>query len=377
MKYGQRIVVVHFNPFDKYPPAVNAVRYLSQQSGGSAGIHVITTRADKTHWHLNISGVKISKLIFLHSKLSRARRILKYAAFNLKALYRMCMFRPDTILYYETLSAWAPCVYKKWINKSARLFIHYHEYTSPEEYKNDMILNRWLHRMENGMYMQAAWISHTNQDRMEMFLNDIKPVAPVNTHILPNYPPASWQTSSKSFEPDEARIGFVYVGALSLETMYTKEMSKFIAASPDKFYWDIYSDTFDADVTDFLQTLNAGNIRFKGPVVYDDLPGVFYRYDIGVILYKGHILNYVYNAPNKLFEYQACGLSVWFPVGMKGCYPYICEDKIPEVLPVDFDSPGDLLGRKFHKRQAVMSTHSAYCAEEVLKDLWSAIHIES
>lgn len=46
---------------------------------------------------------------------------------------------------------------------------------------------------------------------------------------------------------------------------------------------------------------------------YSDLPGVIRAYDVGVILYNGHIANYVFNAPNKLFEYLACGLDVWSP----------------------------------------------------------------
>jgi hypothetical protein len=29
-------------------------------------------------------------------------------------------------------------------------------------------------------------------------------------------------------------------------------------------------------------------------------------------LYKGHIPNYIYNVPNKVYEYLACGLQVWY-----------------------------------------------------------------
>lgn len=377
IKYGQRVAVVHFNPIDKYPPAVNLVRYLAGQKDGKSGIYVITTRAENTHWHLKIPGVIINQLVFFNSKLGKGQRILKYIAFNLKALYRLYLFRPDTVLYYETLSAWAPGIYIKWINTSARLFIHYHEYTSPEEYKSEMILNRWLHRMEKDIYMGAAWISHTNQDRMLMFLNDIKPVCPENTHILPNYPPASWQTRLRINKTDESRIGFVYVGALSLDTMYTKEMAEFIAANSDKYYWHIYSDTFDKNVTGFLQTLGAENISFKGPVKYDDIPEILNQYDIGVILYKGHIPNYIYNAPNKLFEYHACGLSVWFPLEMKGAYPYICEDKNPGILAIDFGNLAGLHSDKILYRPSVPEPDYKLSAEEVLKDLRNEIQIES
>lgn len=240
-----------------------------------------------------------------------------------------------------------------------------------------MILNRWLHKIETGIYQHAAWISHTNQDRMQMFLNDIKPVSPANTHILPNYPPASWQNSLKNKRTDENRIGFVYVGALSLDTMYTKEMAEFVAANSDKYYWHIYSDTFDKSVTGFLQRLNAGNISFKGSVKYDELPEILGQYDIGVILYKGHIPNYIYNAPNKLFEYQACGLNVWFPLEMKGAYPYINEDTPPCVLAIDFGNLSNLPPGKKIKTNSTLGAAYRYCAEEVLQDLWNVIHIKS
>ena len=35
-------------------------------------------------------------------------------------------------------------------------------------------------------------------------------------------------------------------------------------------------------------------------------------YHIGLTLYNGHIPNFVYNVPNKVFEYLACGLDVWY-----------------------------------------------------------------
>jgi hypothetical protein len=40
------------------------------------------------------------------------------------------------------------------------------------------------------------------------------------------------------------------------------------------------------------------------------LPEELIKHDIGLVLYKGHIPNYVYNVPNKVFEYLDCGLSV-------------------------------------------------------------------
>ena len=60
------------------------------------------------------------------------------------------------------------------------------------------------------------------------------------------------------------------------------------------------------------------NINFRGAISQSDFPLIISQYQIGLVLYKGHIPNYIYNAPNKLFEYLACGLDVWYPICMKG-----------------------------------------------------------
>jgi hypothetical protein len=51
---------------------------------------------------------------------------------------------------------------------------------------------------------------------------------------------------------------------------------------------------------------------------YAELPALLAEHDIGLILYKGNTINFVYNAPNKLFEYLRCGLDVWYPREMAG-----------------------------------------------------------
>lgn len=48
------------------------------------------------------------------------------------------------------------------------------------------------------------------------------------------------------------------------------------------------------------------------PIDYYELPKELIKYDIGLVLYKGHIPNYIYNVPNKVYEYLACGLQVWY-----------------------------------------------------------------
>ena len=89
-------------------------------------------------------------------------------------------------------------------------------------------------------------------------------------------------------------------------------------------------------VLDYFDQLGASNIFFNGAVNYDELPGILSKHNIGTILYKGHIPNYIYNIPNKLFEYHVCGLDVWYPQQMVSCTSLITKDSFPKVVPVDF-----------------------------------------
>jgi hypothetical protein len=52
------------------------------------------------------------------------------------------------------------------------------------------------------------------------------------------------------------------------------------------------------------------------------------NYDIGVTIYNGHIPNYIYNVPNKILEYLACGLNVWYSSELISTQKFIEEYKI-------------------------------------------------
>ena len=331
----RKLCVIHFVELEKYPPTINLLRYLAIHSKGGLQIEVLTTGGSQKRIELPVD-IKVHRLVSWRNKMGRLRRFLTYLQFNIGALLRLMKQSPDAILYYETLSAGAPWLFKLLFKKKTELFIHYHEYTSWPQYNSGMILERWLHKKEMYLYSKADWVSHTNRDRMELFLKDIIPNQPSFTHIVPNYPPASWRI--QRIKPKGDRIGFVYVGALSLDTMFLREMTAFVAAHPKECYWDIYSANLSSEVISFIESQDKGNIIFRGAVAYDDLPGVLSDYDVGLVLYKGHIPNYVYNIPNKLFEYHVCGLDVWFPNVMKSSLPLVTEGTYPRIVSVDFQN---------------------------------------
>lgn len=365
-----KMVVVHFNPLEKYPPAVNLLRYLSSQKEIPVDIQVMTTQLDLVSWLVQIKGVKRTNIKWKPNQ-HKLLRLWAYTIFNLQALSQLIRTQPDLVMYYETLSSWAPVFYKRFFGKNTRLFIHYHEYMSAAEYQSGMVLNRWFHQYEKRIYPFAEWISHTNYDRMKLFKKDIG--YDINhTYVMPNYPPISWlETCRLVGRAKDERIGFVYVGALALNTMHTREMAEFVAANPEFCYWDIYSDNTAPEVVLLLNTLNASNISFKGSIAYDDLPGILPKYDVGLILYNGNTFNFAFNAPNKYFEYLACGINVMYGTGMKGMYQYEQSAKKPWTRQVNFESL-----EKFSFNEAARTSNipvPSYFAEKAYAEFTSKI----
>jgi hypothetical protein len=366
---SRHICIVHFLPLEKYPPAVNFLRYIADNADSNTIIHVLTMHPGQDKETVEISNIHIHWLITWSDNISRRQRLGFYLRFNWLSTRFLASHKPQVVLYYETLSAGGPCLYKLLFPYRCRLFIHYHEYVSPEEYKNGMVVNRSLHKLEKLVYHKAEWISHTNEKRMQLFLHDLNIKKKLSTYLLPNYPPANWHGIALQVKRnDNEQIGFVYVGALSMNTMFTKEMALFVAGNTGKCYWDIYSDNHESEALLFLKELRATNIRFKGSVNYGDLPRILPQYDIGVILYKGDTANYEYNAPNKFFEYLTAGLSVWFPPGMKGMKPYEQLVSKPKVQCIDFENIGLPPGSEAFRVAQLPA--QLYVAEKIYGRLW-------
>ena len=116
--------------------------------------------------------------------------------------------------------------------------------------------------------------------------------------------------------------------------------------------------------------LNVGSIRlFDSGVAYQNIPDVLEKYHIGIILHKGDTLNYIYNAPNKLFEYLKCGLDVWFPNEMHGIYPFEREDALPKIVKTDFQNLKDFDFEKAIEVNGLPWKPFDFCYEQIFPEL--------
>ena len=335
---GKPLVIIHFQPPELYPPVMNLVRFI-EKNYADEEVDLITTN---THNHRGAAFkaqkkyIKIRRYGKIYQQQFFLLRLANYLFFYMAATIRLINTRPSKLLYFETLSSFPVYLYKKYINRHCQVFIHYHEYTSPVEYASGMKLARFFHNKERFLYATAQWISHTNTDRLRLFRNDEQLEDGNHFHAMPNYPPSSWLPPTRMPRQQPGPLQIVYVGAVSLDTMYTRQLAEWVIQQDGRVNWDIYTNNITPDAAAYLKQLASSHLHLHEAVDYFALPPVLHQYQAGVILYNGHIPNYVYNAPNKLFEYLACGLDVWVPEEMEGCKPYNTKGAYPAVLPVNF-----------------------------------------
>lgn len=361
-------MIIHFSPLELYPPVQNLLHEL-EKAIVQERVIVVSTKNSKrglSTFETVSTRIAILRPVNVDGNQPGIKRYIHYIFFYLYCLFNLIRYAPKRVLYFETISSFPVYIYKRFIRNSVDVFIHYHEYTSPAEYASGMTLVKWFHRLERWLYPRAKWVSHTNQHRMDQFKRDIAPGGIQNCLLLPNYPPKSWRRQPRRVSGSPLKI--VYAGALSLQTMYTRQFAEWVLEQKGRAVLDIYTYNCTDEARAYIENLRSPFVNIKHGVDYHDLPAYFDKYDVGVILYNGHIPNYVYNAPNKLFEYWACGLSVWFPNVMIGCMPYCTRDTFPAVVAVDFDSLDNFSSGAMIKASAPVRESSYFC-EEALKEI--------
>lgn len=365
-----KIAIIHFSPLELYPPVQNFLNLIADQ-GDKKNLLVFTTAANNSQLDTFLSpaaNISIIRIGRSGGQIGSLKRYFNYMHFYSVCLLKLIITRPKKVLYYETISSYPAYLYKKIFNTKAHILVHYHEYTAPGEYTLGMKLTRYFHHCEKWLYPKLSWISHTNEYRMQKFKEDIFPVKVCNDHIVPNYPPAAWQASFKTTIIMPVKI--VYAGALGMDTMFTATFANWVIAQKGKVCWDIYSYNITHEAKRFINELATDFINLKPAVNYNALPEILSKYDVGVILYNGHILNYVYNQPNKLFEYLSCGLDVWFPDVMTGSMSLVTAQSWPKIVALDFSAFENYhLEELLRRENCVQKKYSFYC-EIALKEMY-------
>lgn len=331
-----KILFVHFHPLEQYPPAMNLIDYLG--SIPDINLSVITNKVVIRRRLSTFSSAQAGTKIYRPACDSDSGwvRYFNYVLFYAASFFILLWERPSAIIYMETLSAWPALLFKRWRGKSLKLLAHYHEYSTPEEYETRMFLSKWMHRMELKHYQQFSWLSQTNAIRLQKFVADagLEHINPVLLHTLPNYPPKSWL--KRKDKPFQHPVKLVYVGSLGYQNMYLKEVADWIGKRTDKYSLDIYAHNLNPEAMVFLEERKTSNVHYRGGCDYQSLPEILSRYDVGLVIYKPFSENTIHAVSNKVFEYLALGLDVWFSADMTYTMNYVKTTSYPKIVPVDF-----------------------------------------
>jgi len=338
-----KLTVIHILPLEYYPPACNMIDFLSEKN---IDIHVFSCKNQKKLEQYENTKIELKQFDYPKQQDRVLFKVIKYLILNIGALLDLVRRHPDAIFYYEPHSAWPVYWYYRMFKSRAKLFIHHHEYYPPEQYKErGMAFARLNHSYEEKyLYKKAVWISQTNNYRKSLFLTDYPYVDKKKVSLLPNYPPYAWKRIVQKRRcakgvGQKTPYKCVYIGALSLKNTYIKEFCDWVIALNGQLEFDIFSLNIHKDTEEYLHNLKTSYIRYSPEgIPYHKIPNILIRYDVGLVLYKGHNLNYVYNIPNKLFEYLSCKLDVWFPNELKGAHKLIRTLSQPKVIKLEFQN---------------------------------------
>ncbi len=237
-------------------------------------------------------------------------RYFSYVYYNFFCTLHLIISRPDIVLVYETLSICPAFIYKL-LFPSKRIHIHYHEYISPLEKKRSSYYMKMLFKCEEKLLVNAT-CSHTNVDRKTLFLRDNKYLKEDQVKVYPNLPPTHWWENYGKNKKNRitSPIKLVYVGSLDNDTMFLTELLDWVNNNKHKLHLTLISQQYNEKTLQLINDSLSPNIILKEAIDYYDLPNELINYDVGLVIYKGHIPNYIYTVPNKVYEYLSIGLTV-------------------------------------------------------------------
>jgi hypothetical protein len=182
--------------------------------------------------------------------------------------------------------------------------------------------------------------------------------------VMPNYPPQSWSLYQTDFG-SKKKTRLVFVGSLGYDNMYLQETIDWVLFNKEFLTLDIYAYNIDQKAKDLLESIEDDSIKYYGGISYESLPATLKNYDVGLVIYKPFSYNTVIAVSNKVFEYLACGLDVWFSEDMSYTLPYIRDKSFPKIIALDFKKIRDFNFKKVLNRDGLKKADNNFFCENV------------
>jgi hypothetical protein len=301
------IVVLHFNVIEKYPPVLNFLRDFNSQRP-EFKIYVFTTYNNSKYSNFKTFGSSIYRFGII--SFNFLFRYLTFLFYNGLSFFCLLLFRPEIILVYETFSVFPAFIYSK-VYKKTIIHLHFHEYVSLSEKKSSSLYMKFLFYCEQCL-LKVASCSHTNDDRKFLQLRDSPGINSSSVLVFPYFPPYYWWENYGIYKKkyESGCLKLLYIGSLDSETMYLEQILSLVKSHPFEVSLTLFCPSISATTKNILELYKSSNISLNEVLDYDILPSVLIQFDVGLVLYKGHIPNYVFNVPNKVYEYLSCGLHI-------------------------------------------------------------------
>jgi hypothetical protein len=275
------------------------------------------------------------------------------------------LFQSGTVMCFESISVIGLCV-SNVFNHRQKLLMHYHEYFSIEEYRGESFLEFLGYKLEGSVLKKALWISHTNDDRLNLWAKDNSNINPLVLKVFPNYPPSIWKNSNREIINQINKIRLVHIGSLSIDSMYLNEVLSHFGSN-SSYSIDFYSHKFSQDVRDAIELHD--NCKINGAIDYENIPKLKGLFDVGLVLYKGLSLNFKYNAPNKIFEYLALDLDVWCSDKLISAKRFERLNCYPKMIMVDYTAINQFDVERARSKVGLAYSPTPYTCETVFNEI--------
>ena len=286
-----KVLILHFNSIERYPPATNVAEHLK------------SIRMD-----VKVVSTKVGNTPASRGLITKLKLMWELTKFHLAAFVALTFESFDLVIAYEHLSI-LPIHWTQKINPSQRLWLHFHEYTSPAEIACAGAFSSHCWKHVPAVVDRSDFTSHTNGWRLNQFRSNmgLNALTEKRFGCLPNTPPQAWLDRTpkqwNSPAPTKRPLRLVYHGALHPDTTYIERLCELLDEGNGELTLDVFTN-------DNIDDFSTAHMNVHRSVPYMDLPMVLTEFDLGLIIYRGIIPNHKFSQPNKLWEYLGCKLSL-------------------------------------------------------------------
>jgi hypothetical protein len=272
-------------------------------------------------------------------------RYLCYLQFAIIGFWKLLKFKPKAIMIYESYSVLPVFLYSI-ICPKVNLLVHYHEFESKEEKQCASAYSKFLYFLEKRLLSKAIWVSQTNIERNFKFQALFPQLDEIELNVFPNYPSKNWVEKGKNRNTENSEVvKFIHVGSLGIETTYISEFIEWIQTQNGRATLTVISQNLEQAVIHLISQKHW--VTLIRDIPYQELPEMIVEHHVGVVLYKGHVPNFVYNVPNKVNEYLACGLNVWYSDVLISTRKFSADNPEYPLYSVDFSMGKELNAREY------------------------------